>query len=146
MLLTFLYSHRTTTCPVYGALIRSALASLGDGSDDLRFVAVSVDPERDTVARLAEYTVAAAWPSNWYFLTGTPEKVRETRSAYRIAASKKEPEAGTSHADHIGYEVAHRAAVFVIDRSGAVVDVLLGHEWDSNDLAAIVGPILQTGD
>jgi cytochrome oxidase Cu insertion factor (SCO1/SenC/PrrC family) len=63
-----------TTCPDECPLMTAEIARLQKdlaGVPDLRFVSISVDPERDTPAVLARYANdLQADPERWFFLTG----------------------------------------------------------------------------
>ena len=67
----FIYTHCTDTCPLQSA--RMADLQKQFPSPDLRFVSISVDPERDTPAVLTEYARRFGADDRWWFLTG--EKV-----------------------------------------------------------------------
>ena len=49
VLLTFLYTNCPDVCPITTRLLRDAHELLGDDADDVSIVAISVDPERDSV-------------------------------------------------------------------------------------------------
>ncbi|MCZ7574284.1 MAG: SCO family protein [Ardenticatenaceae bacterium] len=142
VLLTFLYTHCTTTCPLYVAWIHSALYSLGANTGEVSVVAVTVDPERDTVERLREYTTQAGWPPDWLFLTGPPEEVDRVLTSFRIAVSKREPPPEMKQMGHEGYEVAHRAVVILIDAEGYMFAVLRGTYWTPQELITRLEPVL----
>ncbi len=54
-LLFFGYTNCPDICPIHLAAIASAMGSTGVGFDELDVVFVSVDPDRDTPARIDEY-------------------------------------------------------------------------------------------
>lgn len=68
-----------TTCPAECPRMSSQMRKVADhfkGSPTVRFLSVSVDPERDTPAALR--TFAARWgapTSQWQFITGTAQTV-----------------------------------------------------------------------
>ena len=72
-----------TNCPDECPLMTSEMAQLQSDlahSVDLRFVSISVDPERDTPAVLSQYAERFnADPDRWFFLTG------DKRAIYRLA-------------------------------------------------------------
>lgn len=140
VLLTFLYSHCVTTCPLYVVRMQAALDAL-DSSAQVRAVAVTVDPERDTVERLAQYTRQTGWSAGWHFVTGAPDEIKSVRDRYRISASKRELSPEMAAMGHEGYEVAHRAVVFVIDSAGQIVGVLRGTDWGPEALAMQLQPL-----
>jgi protein SCO1/2 len=72
----FVYTTCTTICPILSARFASLQAKLGDRlGKEVALVSVSIDPLRDTPARLAAY--ARRWKARpgWTFLTGAPEDV-----------------------------------------------------------------------
>lgn len=116
---------------------------LGDKGKQVQVVAVSVDPDRDTVERLKEYTMERDWPANWFFVTGGLDEVGGVLDAYRIAAYKQQlPEKlkGLVLGD---YEVVHRAAVLLINPDGYIYDILRGTDWTSEQLAEKLKPALR---
>ena len=78
-LVTFVYTQCTETCPLQSAQVARLQAEFAS-EKGLRFVSISVDPERDTPAVLARYAERyAADPGRWWFLTG------DKRAIYRLA-------------------------------------------------------------
>ena len=79
VVLTFIYTTCTDTCPLLTGKMASLQPRLGpDFGPRVFFVSVSVDPERDTPARLKGYGIAhGAKFDGWAFVTGTPAEIRE---------------------------------------------------------------------
>lgn len=69
-----------TTCPGVCPTLTATLAELGRRVPEARLVSISIDPEVDTPARLAEYKERSGAGEGWRFLTG--------RNADVIAAQK----------------------------------------------------------
>jgi protein SCO1/2 len=66
----FIYTQCTETCPVQSLQIRRLQDEFA-GVPDLRFVSITVDPDRDTPAVLRQYAERyQADPGHWLFLTG----------------------------------------------------------------------------
>lgn len=68
-----------TTCPSVCPLLTTQMGNLEShlGSESLRFVSFTVDPERDTPEVLAAYALAhGAESERWSFLTGEVDAVR----------------------------------------------------------------------
>lgn len=66
---TLFFTHCSGTCPA----MASQMATLQEkiGTEQVALVSVSVDPERDTLERLAWYAdMVKAKPGVWYFVTG----------------------------------------------------------------------------
>src|SRR5919205_988683 len=78
-LVTFIYTSCTDTCPLVTAKLAQVQDKLGpDFGARVRFVSVTVDPERDTPDVLSDYARRfRADPNGWAFLTGTPGEIAE---------------------------------------------------------------------
>jgi len=109
--LWFGYTFCPDVCPTTLAELAQVRSRLGGDGNRFRIVFVTVDPERDTQARLREYV--SAFSGSFTALTGAPERLAETRKAYGVVADKRVV-AGTSAA----YLIDHSAFVYVIDPAG----------------------------
>lgn len=134
VVLTFLYTHCAETCPTYIARISQALNSLPNGNDQTAVVAVSVDPERDTVDRLRQFSQVL--PANWEFLTGTWGQLKTTWDNYGVYVSRVESRQG-----HGAYQVVHDAKAVVVDPRGRVVTQMTG-DWTPADLSGRLERVL----
>jgi len=75
----FIYTECQETCPLQSARMARLQAEFA-AEEAVRFVSITVDPERDTPAVLARYAERyGADPVRWLFLTG------EKRHIYRLA-------------------------------------------------------------
>jgi protein SCO1/2 len=102
--LTFIYASCHATCP---ALIGRLQALEARQPGDARFVAVTLDPERDTPAALAGHAARWGLGSRWHLLTGDPVAVRQLAEAHRVRAVRL-PDG----------ELAHDNVVVLLDRVG----------------------------
>jgi protein SCO1/2 len=109
--LWFGYTFCPDVCPTTLSELAQARTRLGADAKRFRIVFVTVDPERDTPARLREYT--NAFSGSFTSLTGSPERLAEVRKAYGVTA-EKHVVAGTSAM----YLIDHSAFVYVIDPAG----------------------------
>ena len=86
MLVFFGFTSCPDICPAGLQLVAGALDKLGEKADRVVPVFISVDPERDTPARLGEYV--RNFDSRFVGLTGTPEEIaaelRRDRNATAI--------------------------------------------------------------
>lgn len=85
------YTNCAYACPRLLVDMKRIEAELGARAEDVGFVIVSIDPERDTPARLAEFGDGARLdPARWTLLTGDDHAVRELAAVlgvqYRTAA------------------------------------------------------------
>lgn len=110
VLIYFGYTFCPDICPATLANVGQALRDLGAKADDVQLIMISLDPERDTPEKLAEY-VAHFYPS-FIGVTGSEEKLAEVTSLYGIFYEKHEGSAAS------GYLIDHTATLLVIDREG----------------------------
>ena len=152
VLLTFLYTSCPDICPLTTSLIRDAHQLLSDDVGDVTFVAVSVDPERDTVEAAHAYSEEWQMTRNWDFLTGERDQLAPIWEAYYIAPSIDDSsagiaayaeEAGHPEGDSVGalrqditnvYLVNHSAPVYLLDREG-IMRVLFTLPFEPEALA-----------
>jgi protein SCO1 len=109
VVLTFAYGHCETVCPLVVHDLM-ALRRRTEGEAPI-VVVVTLDPWRDTPARLS--TIAAEWEldAGGHVLSGPVERVERTLNEWHIARTR-DPATGN---------VAHIPATFVIDRAGHLV-------------------------
>ena len=133
VVLTFLYINCPDICPVITETLKRAHTQLGDDAQEVRIVAVSVDPERDTAEQAHRYSEEKGMLHKWAFLVGEEEELAPIWSAYYIAAQRQELEEGRGASDRLaskadphtdaditklGYLVTHSSAAYLIDRQG----------------------------
>jgi protein SCO1 len=136
VVLTFIYTTCADTCPLLTAKIASLQPRLGpDFARRVFFVSVSVDPERDTPARLRGYGAAhGARFDGWAFLTGTPAEIREVAKRYGIYYKK------TARGD-----VDHTFLTSVIDQRGMLRVQYMGVRFEPTELLNDVRSLLGAG-
>ena len=86
VVLDFIYTTCTTICPVMSQTFTQLQSKLGDERDRVHMVSISIDPEQDTPARLAEYARRFHAGPQWRHYTGTVEAsvtVQRAFDAYR---------------------------------------------------------------
>jgi protein SCO1 len=131
VLLYFGYTFCPDVCPTTLSNLADVLTRLGADASNVRVLFVTVDPGRDTLPILAEYT--ASFGRQVEGLRGTPDQLAALARRYRILYSVR-PETK----DH-PYEVTHSSAIYVFDRSGSarlLVPSLSSAKPDVADLAA----------
>ena len=106
---TFVYATCTDTCPLLTAKLAALGKRLGkDFGAKVAFVAITVDPERDTPDVLRGYAQAhGARGAGWTFLTGTPAEIKDVARRYGVFARK------TDRGD-----VDHTFLTSLVDRDG----------------------------
>ncbi len=111
VLMAFGYTHCPDVCPVTLAQFNQIARALGEDAGRVAFVFVSVDGQRDTPERLAQYL--RTFNPNFIGLTGDPETVRLVGTDYGVYFEYEEVAA--SQADYL---VAHTTSWFLVDPEG----------------------------
>lgn len=76
VLVSFVYTHCTTVCPVVSHVFSQVQAQLGPQMErQVRLVSLTVDPARDTPSRLKAYAAQHGTRTGWLWLTGTAPNV-----------------------------------------------------------------------
>lgn len=112
----FGYTFCPDVCPATLADVARAMRMMGDASEDVQVVMVSVDPERDTPEVLARYMTA--FDDRFLGLTGTRQEVAQLATVYGVYFDKREVEGAA------GYLIDHTATLLVIDKDGHLKLVL----------------------
>ena len=111
MLVYFGYSYCPDVCPTDLAAMSTAIDLLGLSGDAVQPIFITIDPERDTVQRLAEY--ASLFHPRLVALTGTPDEIHQVASEYRVYFEKS----GSGP----NYQVNHSDIIYLMDRDGNFV-------------------------
>lgn len=111
VLIYFGYTFCPDICPATLANVGQALRNLGeDKANEVQTIMVSLDPERDTPQKLADY-VTHFHPS-FIGITGTEQDIAQVTSLYGIFYQLQ------PGSDATGYLIDHTATLLVIDREG----------------------------
>lgn len=135
VLLYFGYTFCPDVCPTTLLNIANMLKTLGKKADDVRVLFVTVDPNRDTLAVLRQYTEAFA--PQVVGLRGTPNQLATLAKRYRVAYSVSPASAGHP------YEVTHSAAVYVFDRNGNIKLLFSGLSLPKAPIAGMTSDLQQ---
>jgi protein SCO1/2 len=111
VVLYFGYTTCPDACPTTLSDYLAVKEMLGDRAEDVAFVLASIDPDRDTPERMAEYL--AFFDPDFVGLTGAPAEVAEAARGYGVTYERVEyPESAT------GYLMDHSTLSYVIDPQG----------------------------
>lgn len=111
VLITFGYTHCPDVCPLTLNEFRRIRESLGDKAEEVEFVFVSVDPQRDTPASIKEYFETRDL-DGFIGLTGEEADLKKLGIDYGLFFAKSE---GTSSG---GYLVDHTAGSYLLNPDG----------------------------
>ncbi|HET6607499.1 MAG TPA: SCO family protein [Rhodopila sp.] len=107
-MLYFGYTFCPDVCPLVMQNVVTTLGRVKDASSQVRFLFVTVDPNRDTIPVLRDYT--RAFGPRFTGLRGDANALERLTRRYRVAYSV------TPSPDPQKYEVAHSDSIFVFDR------------------------------
>ncbi len=101
-LIYFGFTYCPAICPTELSKITTTLNMLGDKSEQILPIFITVDPERDTAEKMKNY-VSLFHPS-LIGLTGSPEAIKQTLKEYKIYASKRQDESMSDYTmDHSSF-------------------------------------------
>ena len=160
VLLTFLYTNCRFVCPLVTSQLRDTYRILDGDGTDVAFMAVSVDPERDTVETAYQYSEKWGMTANWDFLVGDREELSQVWEAYYLDPAKSSISPGDGvvaaeeHADQEdhdegatedvtdGYLVTHSTPMFLIDGDG-IVRIVITPPFEPEDIANDIRVLLR---
>jgi protein SCO1/2 len=112
----FGYTFCPEACPTTLQALAAVQDKLGDKAKDLQIVFISVDPGRDTPAKLKAYLSTHGFPTGVIGLTGTPEQVARAAKAYRVYYARQ--------GNGPDYLMDHSVATYLMDPQGRFAAVL----------------------
>jgi protein SCO1/2 len=112
MLIYFGYSYCPDVCPTTLSLMADALEKLGAKGDAIVPVFISIDPERDTPAKLKSYL--ASFGPRFVGLTGDLATIKNVAGLYRVYLKKRPLEGGN-------YAMDHSSVIYLMGRDGKFV-------------------------
>jgi len=114
MLVFFGFTHCPDICPAELQVMSASLQALGDKAADIIPIFITLDPERDTPAVMADYV--KNFGSRFVGLTGSPEAIAAAAKAYRVAYSKRTDDPKAS-----AYSIDHSEFAYLMGRDGQYV-------------------------
>ena len=107
-LLFFGYTHCPDVCPTTLAVWNQVYQALGDDAERVRFIFITVDPERDTPESLKHHV--AIFNPNFIGLTGPLDELEAIYQVYGVYR-----EIDTESETAAGYLVSHTGSAYVLD-------------------------------
>ena len=108
----FGYTHCPDVCPTTMVDLKQAMQLLGDKSDQVQVLFVTLDPQRDTQAVLSKFV--PSFDKRFIGLWGSLQETAETMAMYKIFYAKVK---GKTETD---YTIDHSAGMYIFDQSGNV--------------------------
>ena len=110
VLMFFGYTNCPDVCPLTLAEYREIKSQLGEKADQVEFVVITVDPERDTPERMQAYV--SSFDPAFIGLSGDLAEMEKVWSGYWVYRAKVETGSAS------GYAMDHTARMYLIDRAG----------------------------
>ncbi len=130
----FGYTFCPDVCPTTLSTADKALEELGSKADQVQMVMITVDPDRDTPAVLANYL--SNFDPSFVGLTGTAAQIASSAMPFGVFYEKHEGTAAT------GYLVDHTASLMVLDREGRM-RLVIPFGTSADDIAADLKQLLR---
>jgi protein SCO1 len=86
LVVTFLYTHCPDVCPLIAVQLDRAIRTPVGARADLHVIAVSVDPERDTLAAVRRYVAVRRLAPSFRYAIGSRATLARVWHAYHVAA------------------------------------------------------------
>jgi len=134
LVLGFGFTNCPNVCPMTLANLAQVYKNLGALAGQVQVVYMTVDPERDTPARLREYLTN--FNSHFVGVTGSADELAAVRQAYGIIAKKE------VHKNGGNYEVHHSSYIYLIDRDG-LLRALMPFGKSADDITHDIKILLQ---
>ncbi len=110
--LFFGYTHCPDVCPTTMSDLKQTMKLLGDKADQVQVLFVTVDPQRDTQAVLAQFV--PSFDPRFIGLWGSLQETAETLGNFKIYYSKVESKTKGD------YTIDHSAGMYVFDKTGKI--------------------------
>lgn len=130
-ILAFAFTMCASTCPLTLKKLKAVKRAADARKLELQFVVVSVDPEKDTPASLANFRKHQRLDATaWHLLTGTVADTRLLAAALGFRFAKAEATG----------QVMHDNKVYLLDEDGRVKASVSSLDEDAQSLLSATGP------
>jgi len=129
----FGFTYCPAICPTELQKMTQALNALGNKADQIQPLFISVDPERDTIEVMKNYT--ALFHPRLTGLTGSLEQVEVAKNAYKIYAAKVLDETMSD------YTVDHSSFIYFLDPENNL-RAIFKTEDTADEITAVLSKIL----
>lgn len=138
VLLYFGYTHCPDVCPLTLIDFRAVHEALGDAAEEVAFVFISVDGERDTPPALARYFELRNVDGFVTGLTGNDVTLRRISPDYGLFWERR-----TDTGSAAAYLVDHTASTFLLDAQGRLTTIF-GFNTEPEAITARIIEVLES--
>ena len=115
IVVAFIYTSCPDICLIISANMHYVNENLGSHSDEVVFVSVTIDPARDTVSHLSEWTEQMGY--DWYHVTGSASLLQDVYRDWNVVVDNAHIAASEPPSESL-----IRVAVLNPDNSSMIVD------------------------
>ncbi len=131
--LFFGFTQCPDVCPTSLATMSEVMVQLGEDSERVQALFITVDPERDTQALLSHYV--PVFDPRFLGLYGTMAQTEEVAKEFRVFFRK------SGNTDGMNYSIDHSAGTYVFDPEGRL-RLYVRHGRSADDIAADIRLLL----
>ncbi len=132
----FGYTSCPDVCPLTLSKFKQLKELLGKDADEIEFVYITVDPERDSPEKMKRHL--DAFDEEFVGLTGTTELMEPVWKDYGVYRLKVETESAT------GYLMDHSATTYVINSNGEL-RLTFPYGMDVEEMSADLSEVVKEG-
>lgn len=137
VLIYFGYTYCPDVCPTSLSLLTQALSALAPAERErVQGIFISLDPERDTLARLMEY--ANFFHSGLIGVSGTTEQIATVAQQYGASFLKQKPDTSGQ------YAIDHSSVTYIVNQAGELA-ASLPHGSSPQKIIDVIRPLLAAG-
>lgn len=129
-------------CPLILSMLSNVRKELGDRSDKVQVLFITIDPERDTPGRLKSYI--PSFDPSFIGLTGATEEIKQVVKAYNAFFIKHPEVYGRGEFDTWdSYQMSHTTNIYLIDKHGRLLLYYPYDRLNSHNIAEDIKTILK---
>jgi protein SCO1/2 len=137
VLIFFGYTYCPDVCPTTLYEMKEIKARLKDKAENIEFVFITVDPERDTLEQLTRYL--ASFDGSFFGLTGTTEQLEMVWKDYGVYREIQETD------NSLGYLVDHTSRLYLINSQGELMMTYL-YETTLDEIVSDLNYLIKKAD
>ncbi len=143
LLVFFGYTYCPDVCPTAMANVSLVMEALGKDADQVQPLFISIDPERDNPAELADFV--GQFEPRIIGLTGTPEEIAAVARKYRVYYRKVTAEelGDETSGDGQDYLMDHSAYLYLMGPDGGFLEVFT-HTQDPAEIARAIRAAIES--
>ena len=144
-LIYFGFAYCPDICPTSLQKLGAAQQLMRGAGDDVGYILITVDPERDTVEKISQYVGFEPFPSGLRGFTGSAEQIEVAKAAYKVVATKSSFDGGPVEDEADDYTVNHSDIIYLMGADGKYADFFSSRSTP-RDISVRVGQELLKSD